>query len=41
MAYINQGREKPLKYPGEMNYTTFFDHIKISEKIVLEGDDSM
>ncbi len=41
MAYINQGREKPLKNPGEMNYTTCFDHIKIREKIVLQGDDTM
>ncbi len=41
MAYINHGREKCLKNPGEINYTTCFDHIKISEKIVLEGDDTM
>ena len=41
MAYINQRRGKPLKNPGEMSYTTCFDHIRTPEKIVLEGDDSM
>ncbi len=28
MTYINQGREKPMKNPGEMNYSTCCDHIK-------------